>query len=287
MRTLIAALLLLWPAAAQQMEDNYDESKAGTYTLPDPLVFANGQPVRDARAWARRRAEILALFESQIYGRTVGTPTRPVFEAPAVDRAALGGKAIRKQIRVRFAAEGPQMDILLYIPAGAKAPVPCFVGLNFGGNHTVHADPGIRLGQVWRRRAARRQATEAERGSDAASWQVEKILEQGYALATAYYEEIEPDFYGGITYGSARAGPGRRPDRPPGRRVGRHRRLGLGPEPDCRLPGHRPRHRREATRGDGPLAPGQNRALGRRPGCALRRRYLQRFRRRWGRAGAP
>ena len=43
---------------------NYDESKVGRYTLPDPLVFADGKPVRDAAAWKRRRAEILRLYET-------------------------------------------------------------------------------------------------------------------------------------------------------------------------------------------------------------------------------
>ncbi|MEP7002639.1 MAG: acetylxylan esterase, partial [bacterium] len=43
---------------------NYDESKVGTYTLPDPLVLANGKPVRDATTWfAERRPEIVKLFE--------------------------------------------------------------------------------------------------------------------------------------------------------------------------------------------------------------------------------
>jgi len=42
---------------------NYDEAKVGSYTLPDPLVFNNGKPVRNASDWMkRRRAEILQLF---------------------------------------------------------------------------------------------------------------------------------------------------------------------------------------------------------------------------------
>ena len=32
---------------------NYDESKVGTYTLPDPLVLANGKPVRDRQTWLK------------------------------------------------------------------------------------------------------------------------------------------------------------------------------------------------------------------------------------------
>jgi hypothetical protein len=55
---------------------NYDESKVPPYTLPDPLRFADGTPVRDARAWlSKRRPEILRLYETEIYGRIpVQTP---------------------------------------------------------------------------------------------------------------------------------------------------------------------------------------------------------------------
>lgn len=42
---------------------NYDESKAGSFTLPDPLVLKNGQPVNDAKTWwDQRRPEILNDF---------------------------------------------------------------------------------------------------------------------------------------------------------------------------------------------------------------------------------
>src|SRR5260221_14749865 len=41
---------------------NYDATKLKPYTLPDPLVLPNGQPVRDARTWPRRpRPEIVGL----------------------------------------------------------------------------------------------------------------------------------------------------------------------------------------------------------------------------------
>ncbi|MDQ3010157.1 MAG: hypothetical protein M3X11_05585, partial [Acidobacteriota bacterium] len=49
---------------------NYDEAKVGTYTLPDPLVMAGGHRVSNARDWAKRRQEILRLFEINEYGRT-------------------------------------------------------------------------------------------------------------------------------------------------------------------------------------------------------------------------
>ena len=39
------------------------------------------------------------------------------------------------------------------------------------------------------------------RGRSASQWQVEKILEHGYGLAVIDYNEIEPDFDGGMKYG--------------------------------------------------------------------------------------
>ena len=44
-------------------------------------------------------------------------------------------------------------------------------------------------------------ADESARGSETQQWQVEKILAHGFALATMYYDDIEPDFNGGMKYG--------------------------------------------------------------------------------------
>jgi hypothetical protein len=48
---------------------NSDESKVGSYTLPDPLVFDNGKKVTGAKDWNRRRAEIFEAFDREVYGR--------------------------------------------------------------------------------------------------------------------------------------------------------------------------------------------------------------------------
>ena len=46
---------------------NYDEALVGTYKLPDPLVLANGKPVRDAKTWYdKRRPEIVRLFAARL-----------------------------------------------------------------------------------------------------------------------------------------------------------------------------------------------------------------------------
>jgi hypothetical protein len=56
---------------------NYDESKANPYpSLPEPLVLRSGKKVTTARIWwEKRRPEIVADFDREIYGRVPkGTP---------------------------------------------------------------------------------------------------------------------------------------------------------------------------------------------------------------------
>jgi hypothetical protein len=207
---ILLAALAVWPAiAAEGPGVNYDESKVPKYTLPDPLTLSSGEPVRDAETWIKqRRPEILQLFERNMYGRSPGRPEGLRFEVSSIDRGALGGLAIRKQVTVYFfgTKDGPKMDLLLYLPAAARKPVPVFLGLNFDGNQTVAADPGIRLGDFWVGET-KQAAKEDSRGSKAGQWQVERILARGYGLATAYYCDIEPDFNGGLRYGVRRTAP--------------------------------------------------------------------------------
>ncbi len=137
---------------------NYDEAKVPKYTLPDPLVMQNGERVRDAETWfKRRRPEILELFRSQVYGRSPERPAGMTFELTSIDRQALGGKAVRKEVSVNFSGkpDGAKMNLLIYLPVAPKNRVPVFLGLNFTGNATVNRDPGIRLGEVWVRKEKR------------------------------------------------------------------------------------------------------------------------------------
>src|SRR4051812_27890798 len=60
---------------------NYYEDKVGPYTLPDPLVLADGTAVRDADTWfKRRRPEILKLYETEIFGRVPASAPKVRFE---------------------------------------------------------------------------------------------------------------------------------------------------------------------------------------------------------------
>ena len=205
----LGLIVLFLPSLArgQRREVNYDEAKVPEYQLPDPLVTLDGQRVTSATDWyVRRRPEILGLFEKHVYGRSPAPLATMSFEVTSVDRQALGGRAVRKEVSVRFSGEknGPSMSILIYLPASAKRPTPVFLGLNFGGNHSIHPDPAITLSGCWMRSGkgiVDHRATEASRGSSASRWPVEKILARGYGVATIYCGDLDPDYHDGFQNG--------------------------------------------------------------------------------------
>jgi len=190
-------------------EFNYYEENVPAFELPDPLIMVDGTAVTSPETWKlKRRPEILELFRKFVYGRApVERPEDLSFDVFDVDMEALGGKAIRKQVRVNFAGKnkGPFMDILIYLPAKVNLPVPIFLGLNFQGNQTIHSDPAIRITSSWlpdrREGVENNRATEKTRGITGSRWPVEKILERGYGLATIYYGDLDPDFHDGFKNG--------------------------------------------------------------------------------------
>jgi hypothetical protein len=197
------------PAFCQQADALYDEGKVPSYELPGLLITRNGETVRDAKAWnTRRRPEILAIYDTEVFGRSPGAPAKLNYEVTSVDPNALGGTARRKIVTIYFGEKsaGPKMNLLLYLPAHARKPAPVFLGLSFSGIWTIAADPGVPLGRQWMRDPQTHQyeqqaAQERSRGVAAPQWQVEKILAAGYGLAVFYYGDVEPDFAGGMPHG--------------------------------------------------------------------------------------
>ena len=187
--------------AAERFQPNYDESKVPHYVLPDPLTCTDGSRVTGPDMWrSKRRPELLELFAREVYGRTpAGRPKAMHWEVTSLDRDALDGKAVRKEITLWFTErkDGPNMRLLVYQPksASAQAPVPAFLGLNFSGNQSVTADLGISISPRLRKiadetREAKVKANEPRRGSGAAKWEVEKVVARGYATATIFYQEL-------------------------------------------------------------------------------------------------
>jgi hypothetical protein len=189
------------PAEVAGIPVNYNEAKAGTYTLPDPLALADGKRVRNAKTWYnQRRPQIVRLFEENQYGRSPGRPAGMSFDLFDKGTPALEGKAIRKQVTIYFSADksGPKMDLLIYLPAGARQPVPLLLNLSFSANVSTVDDPGIKPGEVWGRD---KKKVPASRGTGMGRLNVAPVLARGFGVATVYYGDIDPDFLGGTPYG--------------------------------------------------------------------------------------
>jgi hypothetical protein len=188
------------PAVVAGIPVNYDEAKVGSYTLPDPLVLANGKPVRDAKTWnGKRRPEIVRYFEEIQYGRAPGRPRDLWFDVFDRGTPALDGKAIRRQVTVHFTRDsaGPKMDLLLYLPADARGPVPVLLNASFSANSSTVDDPGVKPGEIWSRDGKRVPAPKGGFGRlDVLPW-----LAQGVGVATVYYGDIDPDFKDGLPHG--------------------------------------------------------------------------------------
>ncbi|MFL6333250.1 MAG: alpha/beta hydrolase family protein [Pyrinomonadaceae bacterium] len=206
-----AFLLTLGTASGQRQNEppknvagipvNYEESLVGSYTLPDPLVLSDGKRVRDAKTWySRRRPELVRLFEEQQFGRSPGRPAGMSFDVFDKGTPALGGKALRRQVTIYFTPDkaGPKTELLVYLPAGARKPVPLLLNLSFTANSNTVDDPGVKPGEVWGRD---RKRIPAPQGTNFGKLDVLPFLASGIGVATVYYGDIDPDFLGGIPYG--------------------------------------------------------------------------------------
>ena len=193
---LLLSFLAVSPILAQTPRPgvNYDETKVGSDPLPDLKLTT-------AEDWtAKRRPEILKLFEDHVYGKTPAGIGTPKFEVTATKTDALGGLATRKFIHISLPNRPawPGMDVMLYLPNAAKA-APCFVGLSFVGNQAVSPEPDVPISTRWMRPSKEKgavingRATEASRGNSSSRWPLEMILKRGFAVATCYYGDIEPD----------------------------------------------------------------------------------------------
>ena len=186
------------PSEVAGIPVNYDEAKVGIYQIPDPLVLADGKPVRDAKTWLdKRRPEIVRLFEENQYGSSPGRPSGMTFEVFDKGTQAFEGKAIRRQVTIHVSAD-KKFDLLLYLPAHSQKPVPFLLHLSFSANSTTVDDPGIKPGEVW---SPDKKRIPASKGRSFGKVDVVRLLDAGFGFGTIYYGDIDPDFAGGISYG--------------------------------------------------------------------------------------
>lgn len=167
--------------------------------LPDPLVMMDGRRITSKQQWEEeRRPELKALFQHYMYGY-LPAPTSVKSTLTASNDSLFNGKASWKSFSLSYGPEGtPPLELLLILPRTQKGVPPVFVGINVCGNHTVIADADVPVTKSWCRRGRcpgceDHIATEAGRGGDADVWNAEMVIDRGYALATFYYGDVDPD----------------------------------------------------------------------------------------------
>lgn len=160
--------------------------------LPDPLLLQDGAPVKTKDDWLVKRApELRRMFQHYEYG-ALPPPVKVVAEVVREDKAALGGRATLREITLSLKRpEGARIHLLLVTPNAAKKPVPVFLGLNFGGNHTLLADPLIAVRPGWKGKKG--EPLEQSRGSEKDSWALDQSIDRGYAVATFWNGDVVPD----------------------------------------------------------------------------------------------
>jgi (4-O-methyl)-D-glucuronate---lignin esterase len=167
--------------------------------LPDPLVMLDGTKVDTRADWvAKRRPELKALFQYYMYGELPPAPPRMRATVEHEDRKAFDGKATLKEIALTFGSTDlPPIRLQLVVPNRRRGPAPVFVGLNFSGNHSLVSDPKVRVPTAWMYSSMAgvkdNHATEAGRNALADSWSLEQSIDRGYAVATFYNGDVDPD----------------------------------------------------------------------------------------------
>ncbi len=215
---LFAAALAL--AGALARPPNYDESKVGPYTLEDPLVFADGTRLTSPDQWPARRAEIVRIFEREMFGRTPPPPEAVVTDM-FEEGVTLDGLGIRRQYHMWFKKDrtGPRVDWILFLPNRIQGlepkfkngrpvcenaeKVPVVLFLNYRGNQELATDPQIPVMQAWSRNGKKfgivdhkvpeSTRARARRTDTSSPFPLETILARGYAVMSACYCEISPD----------------------------------------------------------------------------------------------
>ncbi|WAC14666.1 glucuronyl esterase domain-containing protein [Dyadobacter pollutisoli] len=179
---------------------NYQEDSVGTYTLPELLKSLDGKTISTAKQWTQqRRPELVKLFEENQFGKMPSRPQEMTFKVFDKGTSAFNGKAIRKQVTVYFTKDTSdhKMNLLIYIPASAKKPVPLLMNISFAAYNQTIEDTGLLVNYIWKDG----KRIKADQPTVFGKMNVEQFLDAGIGFATVYYGDIEPDFKDGIKYG--------------------------------------------------------------------------------------
>ena len=175
---------------------NFDPDRIGPCRLEDPLVFADGTPVRSPADWPKRRAEILGIFAREMYGQPPPPPETNVWEVVS-EQVVFAGFARLRHVRTWFKADksGPAINWFVFLPRFAKEPAPPILLLNYRGVSEYLPNEDVPLETAWNHDKTDVAKTRGKlcNPNETSYCPLPMILARGYAVMTACYSEVSPD----------------------------------------------------------------------------------------------
>ena len=168
----------------------------------------SGQRIKTANAWRKvGHPAAMKLVAETVYGVRPASVNEVKMDIVRYQGDKLGD-VFRKQVTLRLSRKGKWTDLhlLMYLPLDVDKPVPAFLGLNFNGNHTITEDADVSVTTNWVRNDKKKGyinnvASDSSRGAAQSRWPYKAITKRGYALATIYYGDIDPDYHDGFKNG--------------------------------------------------------------------------------------
>jgi (4-O-methyl)-D-glucuronate---lignin esterase len=226
---------------------NYDERLANPYPrLPDALRLDDGEPVGSAGLWwSRRRPQLVAALESDVYGRIPADVPKVTWHVAARGKGTLGGQPIvyRRLLghvdNRAYPAIEVNIPVTLVLPAAVHARVPVLIMLWFGPTPVpatepsdrelgeldgalrsalAHADPSLQA--VFRRHPdaallSRSPFSPLRRNADGGPPSIVQLIAAGWGFAVLDPTAVQADSGAGLTrgiIGLTNRGQPRRPD---------------------------------------------------------------------------
>lgn len=131
---------------------------------PELMAFASGKPVLNANDWPARRVELIRILSEELFGFSPEKPASVTAEVRAVTDKCCAGHAKQLSLDISFdTPNGPfSFPLELFLPVSDKK-VPLFLFINFRSAVYDMYCP------------------------------TEEIIDNGFALATVYYQDITTD----------------------------------------------------------------------------------------------
>ena len=195
----LVTLLLIYHLSAQKTTPTIKkEADVPSYELPKLLISDNGKKINISSDWEHlRRPEIHSYFANQVYGVVPAKLNYRKAEVLDFETAALGGKAIRKQVKLNFKKGNKSINVylLIYLPNNKKKS-PVFLAYNFEGNHSVNTDQAILINGKKESELSGEELKKfnvSGRGGRTSRWAIDKMIDAGYGLVTIDYNNVDPD----------------------------------------------------------------------------------------------